>query len=216
MRRIPRPSPAMVVALIALVMATTGTAVAAVSYAENAGKVDGKDAVFAGNPRSVVAGKLVTTNRRGASAGKFSTLYLPDFVGGKGRADTFATSVGVNDNATGTAQAVVSVPGFGTVTITCDDQAGAAGNEDPRTQVGFANSSGDIVNYARTLGTGAVDVRAVANGTTTTLTINGSNTYELNLQRFNRSLVVHGVAREDGRGTANGTCLNYGTWLAVE
>ena len=42
MEKLGRPSPAMVVSLIALVFAMTGSAAAVVSFARNAGAVDGK------------------------------------------------------------------------------------------------------------------------------------------------------------------------------
>ena len=45
--RFHKPSPSMVVASIALFVSLGGTSVAAVSYARNAGKVDGYDAVKA-------------------------------------------------------------------------------------------------------------------------------------------------------------------------
>ena len=48
-RHLRRPSPSLVISLIALVLATTGTAVASVSFARfarNADMVDGKHAVF--------------------------------------------------------------------------------------------------------------------------------------------------------------------------
>ena len=56
-----RPSPAMVVAVIALVVALSGTAIAAVDYARNAGAVDGKSAVGAQASLGRAAGKLVAT-----------------------------------------------------------------------------------------------------------------------------------------------------------
>jgi hypothetical protein len=60
-----RPSPSLVISLIALVMATTGTAIAAVDFARNAGAVDGKSAVSAGSSLSNARGKLVATARGG-------------------------------------------------------------------------------------------------------------------------------------------------------
>ena len=56
--RIRRPSPATVLSVVALVMATTGTAVAAVDFARNAGAVDRLSAVSAGS--SVSADKRHT------------------------------------------------------------------------------------------------------------------------------------------------------------
>ena len=53
--RFTKPSPSMVVASIALFVSLGGTSVAAVSYARNAGKVDGKDAVKASSSTSKAA-----------------------------------------------------------------------------------------------------------------------------------------------------------------
>ena len=64
------PSPAMVVAVIALIVALSGTAIAAVDFAHNAGAVDGKSAVFSGASLSQAAGKLVATNRSGPDKGR--------------------------------------------------------------------------------------------------------------------------------------------------
>ncbi|HSD79536.1 MAG TPA: hypothetical protein VLB47_02705, partial [Solirubrobacteraceae bacterium] len=62
--RFGRPSPSLAVSLAALVMASTGTAVAAVTYAQNAGAVDGRSAVGSGASPRRAAGRLVATQRR--------------------------------------------------------------------------------------------------------------------------------------------------------
>ena len=59
------PSPAMVVAVIALIVALSGTAIAAVDFARNAGAVDGKSAVGAKASLRSAAGKLVATSTGG-------------------------------------------------------------------------------------------------------------------------------------------------------
>ena len=51
-------------------MATSGTAVAAVSYARNAGKVDGKDASSARASLKSAAGNVVATRAAGSGKGK--------------------------------------------------------------------------------------------------------------------------------------------------
>jgi hypothetical protein len=66
----------MVVALVALVVASSGTAVAAVTYARNAGAVDGKSAVASGASRADAAGRLVATQRTGADRGRIDSRYL--------------------------------------------------------------------------------------------------------------------------------------------
>ena len=60
--KLKRPSPAMVVAVVALVMSMTGGAIAAVNFAQNAGSVDGYSAVKASKAgKAKAAGKLVAT-----------------------------------------------------------------------------------------------------------------------------------------------------------
>jgi hypothetical protein len=72
------PSPAMVVALVALFVALTGSAAAVtVSYALNSDKVDGKHAVGAGATLNRAAGKLVATRSTGANKGKFASKFIP-------------------------------------------------------------------------------------------------------------------------------------------
>ena len=76
--KISRPSPAMVVASIALFVSLGGTSIAAVSYVSSAGAVDGKSAVFAGASLSQAAGKLVATNRSGADKGRLPGKFVAD------------------------------------------------------------------------------------------------------------------------------------------
>lgn len=213
--RISRPSPAMVVALIALVLAMTGSAVAAVSFARNAGAVDSLSAVSAGSSTTRAAGRLVATTRLGVNKGRFSSKFLPASIGGQGLAQSFGRSLDVADNATGVAIGLVTVPGIGTLTTSCNDQAAATGREDPSSSVSFVNQSGDFVDLARTVGNGAAAILPVAANTVHTFTINGSNTFELNLQRLGVNVVIHGVVRQDGSGTGIAKCLVYGQSLRV-
>src|SRR5215217_8895253 len=93
-----RPSPALVVAIVALVMATTGTAVAAVNYAANAGAVDGKSAVASGATTRQAAGRLVATQRSGAQRGRIAAKYLDLSGVARGATATFGRSFSVIDN----------------------------------------------------------------------------------------------------------------------
>ena len=69
--KLKRPSPAMTVAVVALVMSMTGGAIAAVNFAENAGSVDGYSAVKASKGgKAKAAGKLVATYKRGDNRGR--------------------------------------------------------------------------------------------------------------------------------------------------
>jgi hypothetical protein len=210
-----RPQPATIISIAALVMASTGSAVAAVSFATNAGAVDGKSAVGSGATLSHAAGKLVTTQKKGAGKGTIAQKYLD--VGGlaRGSTSTFGQSLDVADNAASTPTQIGGIPGLGALSATCIDQDSAVGREDPQTTITFQNTSGDAVNQSRTIGGGNPVVGAVLNATQSPFTINGSTTFELHLEHKGSNYFVHGVVRQDGRGSAAASCLVYGFALAV-
>jgi hypothetical protein len=210
--RVRMPSPAMVVALIALFVASSGTAVAVVGYARNAGAVDGKSAVYSGARLSQAAGKLVATNRSGSDRGKIPGKFLADV----GRAAVFGQAFEVADNQTVAATQIGSIAGFGTLSATCGDQAAGPGVEDPRTVVTFANRSGGTANFARRVGNGEGTVGALPNGVGDTFAIAGSNTFRLHLNKADGSnALVDGVVRQDGRGGPAAICVVYGVVLGV-
>jgi hypothetical protein len=213
--KISRPQPATIISIAALVMASTGSAVAAVSFARNAGAVDGKSAVGSGATLSHAAGKLVTTQKKGAGKGTIAQKYLD--VGGlaRGTTSTFGQAFQVVDNATSVQTQIGGIPGLGPLTATCVDQNGQVGNEDPRTTITFSNTSGDAVNQSRQIGGANPTVDAVLNGTQSSFNIDGSSTFELHLERKGSNYFVHGVVRQDGRGTDAASCLVYGFALAV-
>jgi hypothetical protein len=208
------PSPAMIVALLALVMATSGTAVAAVSFARNAGAVDGKSAVGNGATNHRAAGKLVATTRHGANRGRINHKYLEGVM--RGSATTFGRASDVVDNQTLAPFAIGGVPGVGFLTATCNDQNPRAGIEDPSTTIAFANSSGEAISVSKRVGNGPAAVLPLLNGVQTTLVVNGSNTFELHVQRPNgTNYAVNGVVRQDGSRTAAAQCLVYGYALTI-
>ena len=208
-----RPSPSMVVSCVALVMASTGTAVAAVSYATNAGKVDGKDAVHSGATRSQAAGDVVATARSGTDKGKIPGKFLADVM--RGGADSFSRNAEVTDNAADIPTAISSIPGLGTLSASCFDQNRVAGNEDPATTLTFANQSGVPLNVARQIGGGGATVAAQLPNTTTQFTMGGSNTFRLHVEKQGTNYVVEGVVRQDGRGTPGAFCVVYGYAIRV-
>jgi hypothetical protein len=213
--KISRPQPATIISIIALVMASTGSAVAAVSFARNAGAVDGASAVGSGSTLSHAAGKLITTQKKGAGKGTIAQKYLD--VGGlaRGTTSTFGQAFDVVDNATSVPTQIGGIPGLGPLTATCVDQNGAVGTEDPRSTITFQNTSGDVVNQSRQIGGSNPSVGAVLNGTVSSFNIDGSSTFELHLERKGSNYFVHGVVRQDGRGTSAASCLVYGFALAV-
>jgi hypothetical protein len=213
--RLKRPSPALVISLIALVMAMSGTAIAAVNFASNAGAVDGKSAVADGALRSQAAGRLVATQRSGDAKGTIRAKYLDLRGVVRGASSTFGQSFNVIDNQTLAPSAIGSVPDIGSVTASCFDENAAVGTLDPATTLTFANTSGDSVNLSRRVGNGDAAIASLPNATTHAFTIHGSNTFELHLERKGTNYVVNGVVRQDGRGTAGAACLVYGYSVAI-
>ena len=210
-----RPSPAMIVAICALVMASTGSAIAAVDFARNAGAVDGKSAVASGATIRQATGRLVATQRTGPGAGRIASKYL-DLTGyARGTTSTFGKSIPVADNQALVPEGLGSVPGLGTLTASCADQDATTGREDPSTTLVFLNQSGDAVNLARSVGGGNPAVGSLVNNAQSVFTISGSSTFELHVERKGVNYLVHGVVRQDGRGTDNASCLFYGFTEAV-
>jgi len=206
----------MVVALIALVMATTGSAVAAVSFATNAGAVDGKSAVASGALTKTAAGRLVATQKTGDDRGQIATKYLDLDGYARGATSTFGKAFEVPDNQTLAPEPIGGIFGLGTLTASCFDQSTRAGVEDPATRVIFVNQSGNPVNVSRTVGNGDPFVGALLNGTQTEFVIGGSSTFELHIQRGGTNYFVQGTVRQDGRNTPGATCLVYGFSISVE
>lgn len=208
-----RPAPSLVISCIALFVALSGTAIAAVSFATNAGAVDGKSAVASGATLSQAAGRLVATQRTGAAKGKIAAKYLD--IRSSSSSSTFGRAFDVADNATGAPNGIGSVPGIGALTASCIDQNQTAGREDPATTVVFSNTSGAPVNIARTVGSTAPEVVVQQPNTVTQFTIGGSSTFELHIERGGVNYFVSGVVRQDGRNTPTASCLIYGFALSI-
>ena len=113
-----RPSPALVVSIIALVVASSGTAVATVNYARNAGAVDHRSAVTSHATTKVAAGKLVATASSGSAKGRSPAKFLDLHGLIAGEKGTFGRAFEVLDNAPAAPVAIGLVPGLGAVTAT--------------------------------------------------------------------------------------------------
>lgn len=211
--RLRMPSPSLVISIIALVTATSGTAIAAVNYARNAGKVDGKSAVSSSSSLRRAAGKLVATNRSGPDRGKIPGKFLAGVM--RGASQKFGRLIEVADNANGVPQPVAAAPGLGVLTVSCNDQAPRAGVEDPRVVLTFANQSGATVNLARRAGNGEHAVTLLQPGVVDSFVIGGSEMFDLHVERNLQNLRVEGVVRQDGRGTGAAACLIYGFGVEV-
>jgi hypothetical protein len=220
-----RPSPAMVVALIALVMSTTGGALAAVNYARNAGKVDGYDAVQAKSSNDKAAGRLVATYPGGEEKGKLPFRFLSGVASesdltaladaaalGKNGAQTIA----VSDNAPTTEVNLIDL-GVGNLQVSCVDQADTVGVEDPGTLIAVSNHSPAAFNIARRLGTGNPFIRALEPNTAETFVVGVRNTFAIQLQAAPATTVlIEGAAEQRGEGTADGSCVVWATALFVD
>ena len=121
----------------------------------------------------------------------------------------------VADNAPGAPQTLATLSGLGSLTATCNDQAAAAGNEDPTSVVTFIDGSGEIVNVARRVGNGDGALSVAANQTATSISIGGSNTFTYHIERRSQNAIVTGGVRQDGRGTAAATCVVFGVVTQV-
>jgi hypothetical protein len=205
--RISRPSPSMLVALTALVFAMTGSAAAVVSFARNAGAVDGKSAVSASASNRLAAGKLVAMVSRGPKQGRLPAKFIDTAVPS---GVTFGRASDVIDNASEVPFTIVDMGSLGRVTATCGDSDPRTGRENPVTTITYANTSGGAINYARTVGGGSVQVRPLVANQTASFTIQASNTYEIQVHLVGTDVLVDGVVRQDGAGTPTASCVNYG------
>ena len=203
--RIRKPSPSMVISLVALVMASTGTAIAAVNFARNAGAVDHKSAVGASKSRARAAGKLVATRASGPSRGKIPSRFLS----GVPSVARYERTVNVADNTQG-ADFTLATTRLGKLTASCDDQSAATGDEDPKMTFTFTNSTGSAVNFGRSSGSGSNQVVSVGQGTQAAFTHNGSVTFRVRVEQNGVDVIYDGQFRQDGRGTASARCFVAG------
>lgn len=209
------PSPAMVVALVALTVAMSGTAFAAVNFAKNAGAVDGKSAVADGASTNAAAGKLVATQRKGTGKGRLAQRYLDVSGLARGATSTFGRAIQLIDNQSLAPVAIGDVAGLGSLTATCADESATAGRLDPATTITFANASGDTINFARTVAYTSTSILPMPNGTTQAFRISGSQPFTMHIERAGTNYVVNGVVRQDGRNAATAQCVVYGMALTI-
>jgi hypothetical protein len=208
------PSPAMVVALIALVVALSGTAVAAVTYARNAGAVDGISAVRAGASHRHAAGKLVATNRRGPDRGRLPAKYVAGVM--HGSASSLTNYLRTVDNSPGVPRRLVTVDGVGRMDAQCADADPTVGTQSTRTTVSFTATAPQGVNVSRVLGrdieAGArPNVFAAPRNVPVTILPSADGLFQVLLQAGQRSVLVVGAARTDNSPGPRAACLIWGT-----
>lgn len=212
------PSPAMVVALIALFVASSGTAVAVVSYASNAGAVDGKSAVSSSASNARAAGRLVATAKDGRSKGRIPNRFLSNVM--RGASTSLTRYMRVVDNSEGPVVPLAIIPRIGRLDAQCRDQDPAPGVESTQTVVTFTASDPGGVNVSRLLGR---DIESARNAVVFTapyaepvaILSFADSLFQLVLQARNRTVFINGASRSDFNRTANAACLVFGIGLRV-
>lgn len=225
--KLKRPSPAMAVAVIALVMSMTGGAIAAVNFAKNAGSVDGFSAVKASKAgKKKAAGKLVATYGKGSDnrgqlplrivAGAASENDLQDLADETAVGRNGARTIAVADNQTTAGDTMIDL-GLGDLQVSCTDQQPNPGTENASTRISITNRSGSPVNLSRTLGDGPPTITTIENGIVHTFTVGQRNTFMVQLQGTdNRTVLVQGTAQQAGQGTADSSCIVWATAFLVD
>lgn len=212
------PSPAMVVALVALFVSLSGTAVAVVSYARNAGAVDGRSAVSATASLRQAAGNLVATAERGEAHGRIPGRYVHGVM--RGGATSVTRYLRAVDNEPGPVVALATIPGIGRLSGQCRDQDPTPGVESTQTVITFTATEPGGANVSRLLGRDIESGRTpVAFGARTGVPVLvfsfADPLFQLVLQAGERTAFVSGSARSDRNGTANAACLIFGIGLRV-
>jgi hypothetical protein len=216
--RLRRPSPAMVVAIIALVVALSGTAIAAVDYARNAGAVDGKSAVGAQASLARAAGKLVAAAGAGPGKGRIPAKFLEDVM--RGGSTSLTRYLRVEDNQEGPTVPLAIIPKIGRLDAQCRDQDPVPGMESSQTIITFTGSDPDGVNVSRLLGrdiAGGRDGIVFTAGKNQPVTIISlaDSLFQLVLQARDRTVFVSGSSRSDANFSPAAACLIFGIGLRV-
>jgi hypothetical protein len=212
------PSPAMVVAVIALVVALSGTAIAAVDYASNAGAVDGKSAVSASSSLRDAAGRLVATASAGPGKGRLPARFVDDVM--RGGAQSLSKYVRTVDNQQGRLTPLLIVPGVGRFDVRCDDVDPTPGTQTTRTSIQFTASASPGVNVSRLLGrdigaSARPDVFTAIKGQAVPILGSADGLFQVTMEAHGRSLLVIGSARTDAGPGPKAACLVWGAAFRV-
>ena len=212
------PSPSMVVAVIALIVALSGTAIAAVDYASNAGAVDGKSAVSASTSLHDAAGRLVATASAGPGKGRLPARFVDDVM--RGGAQSLSKYVHTVDNQQGRLTPLLIVPGIGRFDVRCDDVDPTPGTQTTRTSIQFTASASPGVNVSRLLGRdiGAGQRPAVFNapkGQPVSILASADGLFQVIMEARGRSVLITGASRTDNGPGPQAACLIWGTAFRV-
>jgi hypothetical protein len=208
----------MVVAIIALIVALSGTAVAAVDFARNAGAVDHKSAVSASASLRRSAGKLVATASAGPGKGRIPGRFLSDVM--RGGSTSLTKYIRAVDNADGQVVPLAVIPGIGRLDAQCRDQDPTPDIKSTQTLVTFTASDPGGVNVSRLLGS---DIGSSREGVVFTALKDvpapvmqfADSLFQLTLQAHDRTVFITGAARPDLNRTASAACLIFGVGFRV-
>jgi hypothetical protein len=212
------PSPAMVVAVIALIVALSGTAIAAVDFARNAGAVDGKSAVGAKASLRSAAGKLVATSTGGNGKGQIPARFLDGVM--RGGTMTLSKYLRTVDNQAGRPTPLLIIPGIGRFDAQCDDVDPTPGTQTTRTSINFTASVNQGVNVSRLLGRdiGASErpsVFSAPKGEPVSILASADGLFEVIMEAKGRSVLITGSSRTDQGPGPQAACLIWGTAFRV-
>jgi hypothetical protein len=216
--RLRMPSPAMVVALIALFVASSGTAVAFVGYARNAGAVDGRSAVSSSSSLKRAGGNVVATARAGRNRGRIPGRFVAGVM--RGGATSLTRYLRVVDNAEGPVVPLAIIPKIGRLEAQCRDQDPAPGIESTQTVITFTAQDPGGVNVSRLLGR---DIESARNAVVFTALKDqpvpilsfADSLFQLVLQARDRTVFINGASRSDANRTPDAKCLIFGIGLRV-
>lgn len=216
--RVRLPSPAIVIALIALVVAMSGTAIAAVDFARNAGAVDGISAVRDGATLRQSAGRLVATAAAGPGVGRLSAKYVDGVM--RGGAMSLAKYIKTVDQSPGAATALLIVPGIGRMDAQCADADPTPGTQTTRTSITFTASAAPGVNVSRLLGRDIENqdrpaVFTALKGRPVSILPNADGLFQVIMQAQHRSVLIVGASRRDASPGPRAACLIWGTAFRV-
>jgi hypothetical protein len=169
------------------------------------------DAFKASRSRHKVAGGLVATYHGGRLQGQIAHRFLAETP----LARPFGRALAVPDNSQTAPVPLTGTGALGHLTTSCADQSARPGVEDPVSRVFFANRTAHAINVAQRVGVGKPAITIIQPGAVGTVAIRGSNTFQLQLSYLNVEVLINGVVRQDGAGTAGATCLVYGTSLQL-
>jgi hypothetical protein len=208
----------MVVAIVALVVALSGSAVAAVDFARNAGAVDGKSAVSARSSLKEAAGKLVATEHSGPGKGRIPGRFVDDVM--RGGSTSLTRYLRAVDNADGPVVPLAIIPGIGRLDAQCRDQDPTPGIKSTQTLVTFTASDERGVNVSRLLGS---DIGSAREGVVFTALKDqpvpvmqfADSLFQLMLQARDSTLFLTGAARSDANRTAAAACLIFGVGFRI-